>query len=155
VRLLGPGLHPTLARSIVTALFIAMLLAAVLAVSQSRRTVIVALSLALPAVSVKALGLPTDREGIAVADHLLGICFLGYTVVVLLRFLFTGDRVTLNTICASLCVWLLLCVLWASAYSLLDVLEPGAFAFSLPRTPPAARCAWAAGSRSSRCITVS
>ena len=57
--------------------------------------------------------------------------FLGFAVVISLRFLFTAERVTGSTIWASLCVYLLPGVLWASAYSVLDILHPGSFTFTL------------------------
>ena len=129
VRLLGPGLHPLLAHGAVTVVFTLMLLSAVFAASQSRTTLVTALALAVPAILAKALNLWLDRTGLVIADHVLSICFLGYVVVVVLKFLFSGNRVTLNVICASLCIYLLLGVLWANVYSLLDVLEPESFAF--------------------------
>jgi hypothetical protein len=52
-------------------------------------------------------------------------------VIVLLAFLFRQQRITFNMICASLCVYLLLGVLWAMGYSVLEVLEPGSFLFTL------------------------
>ena len=139
VRLLGPGLHPVLSRTIVTGLFTAMLLSAVFAVCQTRASVIVGLSLAVPAIFPQLLGLVFRYDGIVLTSHWLGIAFLVYTVIVILRFIFAGDRVTSETIWAALCVYLLLGVLWANVYSLVDFVEPDSFAFGLAEDQQTAR----------------
>jgi len=59
----------------------------------------------------------------------MGVSFSGYTVVALLKHLFTSDRVTVNTISASLCAYLLLGVLWAIVYPVTETLAPGSFGF--------------------------
>jgi hypothetical protein len=123
--------HPQLARVTVAACFSLMLISAVFAISQRRRTAIIAMSLAVPVVLLSGVRLLIERQGIIIVYHLLGISFLGYTVVVILVFLFREQRVTFNVIFASLCVYLLLGVLWSIVYSLLEVLEPQSFAFVL------------------------
>ena len=62
---------------------------------------------------------------------MIDIVFLGFTVVIGLRFLFRADRVTHGTIWASLCVYLLLGIVWADVYSMLDYLNLDAFEPSL------------------------
>ena len=135
VRLLTPGWHPYLGRFTVAVCFTLMLLSAVYAIGQRRRTVFAALSLAVPAILLSMLNVLLNWQGIVIAYHLLGILFLGYTVVVILVFLSREQRVTFNMIFASLCVYLLLGVLWAEVYSLLEVLEPKSFVFVYAEEP--------------------
>ena len=52
---------------------------------------------------------------------------LGFTITVLFRHLFTTDEVTWNTIAASLCIYLLMIVLWAEFYAIVALLDPSAF----------------------------
>ena len=126
-----PTRHPLLAHVIMLLVFGATLLSAVLAACQSRRTVIFALSLAVPGYGLDAMGLLLEHDGLAAFGHVFETAFMAYTIVVILRFIFAGDRVSLNVIWASLCVYLLLGVLWANVYSLWDIIEPGAsFHFS-------------------------
>ena len=131
IRAFASGVRRTRGDIAVTILFSFVVLSAVFAVSRSRKQQVVALLLAVPAVVAQGASAwrPTDH-GIAVASHVLGILFLGYAVVLVARFLFSGDRVTPDVICASLCVYLLLGVAWAIAYSLIAHLEPGSFVFS-------------------------
>jgi len=136
VGLFGPGLHPILARGTVTLVFAAMLISAVFAVSQRRITVIVALSLAVPAILLGGLNLFVDWHWSVIAAEVLDVCFLGYIVIVILRYLFAAERISLDTICASLCVYLVLGVLWSSVYCIVEALEPGSFAFSFAEDLP-------------------
>ncbi len=50
-------------------------------------------------------------------------------IVVILRYLFSTVDVTANTIGASVCVYLLLAVLWSEIYSILEIVDPGSFKF--------------------------
>ncbi len=132
VRLLGLGNSVVTSRIVVTVVFTCMLIAAVYAVRQSRRSVTVALLLGAPAFVLQGLSVWLDRQALVIAAHLAVIAFLGYVVVVVLKFLFTEKRVTSNVIFASLCVYLLLGVTWAEGYSLIEVVEPGSFRFAYP-----------------------
>jgi len=67
-------------------------------------------------------------------DHLFRsaafFCFVGFlsfTVVVLLKKLFIVKRVTVDTIKGGICVYLLLGIIWACFYILVDLFDPGAF----------------------------
>jgi len=130
-QLVGLGGRPLLAQWTINGLFIAMLLSALYAVSRERRTVWIAMSLVVPTVLLKILNMIVDATALVVVEHLLEIAFLGFTAAVLLRYLFRCSRVTTNVIFASLCVYLLLGVLWAFIYSLIVVVEPGAFALQV------------------------
>ncbi|MHC4180788.1 MAG: ion channel, partial [Planctomycetota bacterium] len=130
VRLFLSARHPYFARITVAVCFSLMLISAVFAISERRRTVVVALSLAVPAILLGGLNVMLNWRGVEIAYHLLGVSFLGYTVVVILGFLFREQRVTFNMIFASMCVYLLLGVLWAEVYSLLEILEPKSFKFA-------------------------
>jgi voltage-gated potassium channel len=71
-------------------------------------------------------------NGIAVSRHAFAIAFLGYVVAVMLYVIFNNRQVTFNTVSTSLCVYLLLGLLWSVAYSLIDLFDPAAFYCSLP-----------------------
>lgn len=122
--------RPFFSHVLMLALFGLVLLSAVLAACQCRREAVFALWLAVPGFAMDVAGQLADRGGLASAGHLLETLFLGYTVVLILRLIFTVQRVTLNMIWAAGCAYLLLGVLFANVYSLLDILEPGSFHFS-------------------------
>jgi voltage-gated potassium channel len=62
------------------------------------------------------------------AKNLAMVVFLAFVIVVVLRHLFTANRVTIDTIAASGCVYLMLAVFWAEIYVLIDAWIPHSFA---------------------------
>jgi hypothetical protein len=121
------GLHPAVPPVIEAMLFLALLLGTVVSVSKGRAWTLLALLLALPAGALWLLGLVVPSGGVEVIRHLLMIAFLGFVICVMLRAIFDSREVTFNTVCASLCIYLLLGLVWALAYSVDDVLDPAAF----------------------------
>jgi len=99
----------------------------VLAVGQTRRTTTIALSLAGPLVLFECLQIVFRNAAVEIPTHLFGIAFLGYTVFVIVQFLFKTNRVTANTICAAIFVYLLLGVLWSLELSIVEIIHPGSF----------------------------
>ncbi|UCE58428.1 MAG: hypothetical protein JSU63_13410 [Phycisphaerales bacterium] len=130
VRMFRPYAQSRIADLVIPLLFAVVLLSAVLAVSRTRRTRTLALLLAIPAAILQVLQTWIARDGLAIAGHFLGILFLAYVIVLILKFLFVSGRVSSDMICASLCVYVLLGVLCALAYSVFYYLDPGAFVFS-------------------------
>ena len=131
VPLVAPGAPPRLTGSIMAGLFVAIVLAAVFAASKSRVTTIIAASLAAPTIVLRALNLVSEQTPILIISDISGILFLGYVITLFLGILFQRDRVTFDTVCVSLCIYLLLGVMWAVVYSLLETLQPGSFRFAL------------------------
>jgi len=133
VRALGPGTHQNLADLVILTLFVTVLLSAVFAVSTTWATEIIALLFAIPAAVLQGLQTWIARDGLAIAGHISGILFLTFAVLLILRFIFASRRVSSDMICASLCVYLLLGILGAIAYSLFYYLDPTSFAFSFAK----------------------
>jgi hypothetical protein len=108
-------------------LFILLLAGTAVSVSSSRAGKLAALGIALPTAVLSVLHGVSGSSPIGVARHLLGMVFLCYAIVLMLRFIFTRQKVTSNTICASLCIYLLIGIIWALAYSSMGVFDRDAF----------------------------
>jgi len=111
-------------------LFMAMLMSAAYAASRSRATVIAAWCLVTPVLLLWLIDLASGPGSVAIPRHAMGIVFVGYVVILMLRYLFSTIRVTTDTIAASLCIYFLLAILWAEVYSIMEILEPGSFRFA-------------------------
>ena len=120
-----------LARTVFTATFAVMMVAAVLAISRSKRLLMIAVLLAVPTFVADIFRAWFGTRISFLVDHTISMLFLGFIIVVILGYLFTQDRVTADLIFASLCVYLLLGTLWAVAYSTLVLLDPHAFSYPL------------------------
>ena len=140
---LEPEGYPWLSEISLGVIFIGMLLSAVFAVSEGRRMILVAWLLAAPTILAWVISLVVANEVVAIGQHVLAVIFVGYAVVVIVRFLFVSQRVTTNVVAASLCVYLLLAVMWAQIFTLMEVLEPGTFRFG----PVEASGEWGAAGR--------
>ncbi len=125
----GPRSIPT--RVVFTLVVVMLLLSAVLAVSEHSRTMRIAWAIALPTCLLKGLELLFVSDAIVIASHVMSGLFLLFTAGVILKFLFVAEQVTFDMICASLCVYLLLGVSWAIAYSLVEIIHPDSFHFVL------------------------
>ena len=109
-------------------LFLAVILGTIVSVSKGRAWIPFALLLGLPAAVLWVVGVVVESEEVALIRQLVLIAFLGPAIWVMLRAIFDSRQVTFNTVCASLCVYLLLGLVWALAYSVVDALDPAAFA---------------------------
>jgi hypothetical protein len=121
------ALHPAAPPLLEGFVFILVLAAVVVSVSKGRAWKAFTIGLGLPAALLGLLRLYAASDQVVVAHHLLAAAFLAYAIGSTLRFIFACRRVTLDTLFASLCVYLLLGVTWALAYSATDVLDPGSF----------------------------
>ena len=134
-----PGTGPALSRALMTGLFVSMVLSAVFAVARTRWSSAIAALLAVPLVLFALLQNVFHNDAVDIPAHLLGVAFLGYALWVIVRFLFVVDRVDANTICAAICVYLLLGVFWALLLSAVAVKDADAFNTSLRGGQPAVR----------------
>ena len=94
--------------NLITLLFALVLVTAIVAVGKSRTTMMIAVALAGPAILLEVIGILLPQDAVSFAHRLCRVLFLVFTVVLLLKYVFTTDRVTFNTISASLCVYMLL-----------------------------------------------
>jgi hypothetical protein len=128
---LREGLPPAVPPAVEGILFLALLLGTIVSVSKGRAWILFALLLGLPAGVMWLVGAVVISDGVAVIRYLFLAAFLSCTIWVLVRAIFDSRQVTFNTVCASLCIYLLLGLVWALAYSVLDVLDPAAFTYTV------------------------
>lgn len=102
-----------------------VLVASLYAVSRRRSVLWIGLALAGTTLGFDAAGVAVTSRGLAIAAELPAIAFLGLIVFTLGRALLAADHVTTDTILGGICVYLLLGMLWTSAYSLVETAKPG------------------------------
>jgi hypothetical protein len=121
------ALHPAAGPFIEGLLFLILLVGVVVSISTSRISKLFALAFGVPIAVLVVLHAVGDWTIVAIFRHLLGAAFLGYAIAVMLRFILTSRQITYNTVSASLCIYMLLGVLWALGYSLVDQFDSSAF----------------------------
>ncbi len=118
-------------------LFGMMLLSAAYAAARSRASRIATWGLLTPLILIWFLDLATGPNSIAIAiaRHAFGIAFVGFVILLILGHLFATDRVKVDTIAASLCIYFLIAIVWAEIFSIMEIANPGSFVVISGDTP--------------------
>jgi voltage-gated potassium channel len=129
------ALHPAVAVLVEGVLFILLLTWAAAGVCAGRTAMTFAVLVGAALAGLWLGEVFVDGDLLLVLRYVLGTAFFVFVIGMMLRFIFASRRVTLNTVCASLCVYLLLGLVWGLAYSAVDVLSPGAFTWTVTEKP--------------------
>ncbi|HYW80703.1 MAG TPA: potassium channel family protein [Thermoguttaceae bacterium] len=111
-----------------------VLAAAIFALSQRRRPFLLALVLGIPALSltwgpnVAGAASETVYGSLVVVRFCAHLILLSYAAILILYDVLHGGPVTADKLCGSMCVYLLIGVIWAVLYSLIEYDSPGSFA---------------------------
>ena len=115
-----------LPNAVESAAFFIVLAAALVSVAQSPSWKYFIVVLGGPVLVLGMLQLFFASDVLAVTRSLFAVAFIVYVIIVLVFFVSASRNVTMNTVCAALCVYLLLAVTWAVAYSMMDIMDPTA-----------------------------
>lgn len=132
--LLTIGLTPFLDNFIQTRILMdvfltAVFLAIIFAIRSKRSHLIIASILVLPLlVSTWSLYFH-DLHEIDLLTRIFGALFFGYTVILILQIVFRSTEVTRETIFAAVVAYLLIALMWAFFYMILELMVPGSFYF--------------------------
>jgi hypothetical protein len=124
-----PFVEPTPQGRIVTALINAfVVIATVAAVGRSVLSFVIALLLAVPALGFHYLGVTSgNTESLAMA-WTFGAALYAVTILYLLRYVFQPEVMTADKLYGAAAAYLMIGLLWAYLYALLDHHVPGSFA---------------------------
>ena len=95
--------------------------------SKKKSSLVIALAIFVPAVALVWLDHFDQSTSYALLRNILAILFFMYIGGTILSHVLKAERVTFDKICAALCSYLLLGLIFAILYSLLEFLEPGTF----------------------------
>ncbi|MFN3151291.1 potassium channel family protein [Bremerella sp.] len=82
---------------------------------------------AIASLTVHWLSFFFPNDNLSILRYVAGFFFLGFTAALLLKSIFSRDEVTPNAILGSICIYLLLGLMWALGYSALTVFEADPF----------------------------
>ena len=127
LELVLPDLDDAVYDLLFTGLFLVLMFTAVLFLSQSRKALITAALLATPP-TVMILVRQFD-EGIAseIIFDLTAAVFIFYLAGVAVKAVYNDPRVSIETILAALCIYLLIGVAWSLLYSMIEAARPNSF----------------------------
>jgi hypothetical protein len=117
-------------RILMNAFITAILISGVYAASKKIYITITAASLALPMLVSIWISHFVDMPILVFVGDCFGIAFLAFLVAVILSFIFGEQEVTSNVIYGAIVVYLLIAIMWAFVFSVLESINPGSFAIS-------------------------
>jgi Ion channel len=121
---------------VVTGLFSLVLLAGVLAVADRKRILIFAIVLVIPAIVARWINHFRPDFVSAAVFLIAGLILIAFVLANLLRFVLRAPSVNVEVLCASIAAYLMLGLMWAMAYWLVDQMTPGgAFSFNTNEGP--------------------
>jgi len=124
------------AENFATASISLVLLSALYAFRSAKPFFVIALILIGPSIGCRAALQFTTNPTLEMIGAISSCLFLCVTVVALVSRLFIVKSVTLDTISAAICAYLLMGVAWAFAFAMVEMRHPGSFSATLlQRTP--------------------
>jgi hypothetical protein len=119
---------------ILSVLFSLVLLAGVFAVADRKRSLAIALALAIPAIILRWISFFRPDLVHPSAFLVCALVLLAFVIGHLMYFILRAPVVTLEVLCASIAAYLMLGLMWTVAYWLVDQVTPGgAFSFNTER----------------------
>jgi voltage-gated potassium channel len=109
-------------------IFTTTLISGAYAVSKRKHVPLTAIFLATPFFASLWTGMFLKIPSLVLVGECFGILFTGFIVITILSFIFREKEVTSNVIYGAIVVYLLIAIMWAFIYSLLEIIQPGSFA---------------------------
>jgi hypothetical protein len=108
--------------------FTSILISAVYAVSKKKYILLIAALLALPMLVSIWTNRFVEIPSLVLVGDCFGILFMAFMVIVILSFIFRKQEITSNVIYGAIVVYLLIAIMWAFVFSVLENIHPGSFA---------------------------
>jgi len=102
-------------------------LAGLYAVRSERRTLVKGLFFAIPAIVGSWASYIVDSTVVFAISRAFEVAFILFVTWVILRYIMTEREVTTDTVYGAVCAYILIGLVFAIAYGLLEMLEPGSF----------------------------
>ncbi len=125
-----PFLSGTTQGRVIANLFnILVLVTAVAAVGRSTLSFVIACLLALPVLAFQLLALQTGEPGYFALSWGFGAAFYTFALVHLLHYVLRQDKITADKLYGAVAAYMMIAILWALLYGVLEYFYPGAYAF--------------------------
>jgi Ion channel len=127
---LTPFLDKFLRSRILMDIFLTAIFISIIATIRLKRSqMIIAFVLAFPLITATWSIYFTEIQTISLLTRIFGALFFGYAAVNSLRIIANSEKVTRETIYAAIVAYLLIALMWAFLYMILELTSPGSFSF--------------------------
>jgi hypothetical protein len=104
---------------------ICVMIAAILVVSGTRGARWFAGALLAPSLLIEAGAVFFWPDELLLLHFVLRIAFIAFILGAMLREIFSTRQITFDTVCSSLCVYLLIGIVWENVYAIMETAAPG------------------------------
>jgi hypothetical protein len=114
---------------------VVVMVTAVAAIERSRASFSIAFLLGLPSLGFQILALQSGLPGHFALCWGFGAAFYAFTIVHLLHYVLRRDMMTADKLYGAVAVYLMIAIMWAYLYGVLQYFHPGAYAYhGTPKT---------------------
>jgi hypothetical protein len=122
-----PFLEQAVSERLLSIFFTGTLIAGTYAVSRNRRFIVAAVILAIGAFGSQWLSHFVNSRIVFVFSRSLGCLFYLLITVAIVVNVLKGETVTADKICGGICAYLVMGLMWAFLFGLIEVVHPGSF----------------------------
>jgi len=131
--ILRPFLEAYVGISLLMEIFMTVILiSGIYAVSEKKGTFYTAIIIVMLAVILRWLNHVLNLPSLTLVENMLDVIFLTFTTIVILIYLFREKEVGADVIMGGICVYLLMGLMWAFVFTILESVQPGSF--QMPET---------------------
>lgn len=136
---LRPFLEDFVGMSLLVDIFFTLIIMSGIYASLRKKSMFyVALVIALPALAAHWASYIPRIPSTFLVGEIFGALFYTFLVATILSYLFTEKEITVDVIAGAVCVYLLIGLMWASFFTVLDSFQPGSFKTSGDTNPDSA-----------------
>jgi Ion channel len=126
--ILRPFLEAYVGISLLMGIFVTVILiSGIYAVSEKKGTFYTAIVIVVFAVAVSWVNRVLNLPPLTLVGNMLNALFLAFTTIVILIYLFREREVSADVIMGGICVYLLMGLMWAFVFTILESVQPGSF----------------------------
>ncbi|MGD8524326.1 MAG: potassium channel family protein [Desulfobacterales bacterium] len=108
----------------------AILLSAIYVISGKRIHIVIGVFLAAPLLISLWTAYFFTNAWLPIIGLLCGIAFFAFIIVIILKFIFSQDEITKDLIAGAAVVYLLMAIMWAFAYRVIEMIHSGSFSIA-------------------------
>ncbi len=128
--LIGPAisqLFPESSGLITSFAFLSVMVVGVWSLNISKRWFIVAACLMVIGLTASVINIFIDSKTIYLFGLFITLLFCVLSMIIAMRYILFSGSITANKLIGSVCIYMLIGIVWALLYVFLDVIDPGAF----------------------------
>ncbi|MHC4666021.1 MAG: ion channel [Planctomycetota bacterium] len=125
---LRPFIENLIGAKVLMDIFVTLILISGLyAASEKRHFFYIGMVIAFPGLAIHWLGYFVEVPSLSIVGEVFSAMFFTFLVVLILNNLFKKKKVTADVIAGAICGYLLIGLMWANFFSVLEILQPGSF----------------------------